>query len=480
MTIAKRLGLATVALVSLGAIAAYYATMMAMHGYDVPTRGLNYLVLGLVAALTILLLLLFWRSVHRTVRSISEQLDQMARQRQIGLLMVQGCDEITQISQPLNRFLTTIRDEMSRIREENRELQIQSRIADAEKKHTEAIVFSISDAVVVTNRFDELILANDAAERLLGFKLEHSLRKNIDHMIHDGTLVRLIRETRSGGRSFTRKVVEHTIDQKGQPKVFNVTLSCVLTAQGEVSGVVAVLHDVTREKEIAQMKTDFVSNVSHELRTPLSSIRAYVEMLEDGEAEDETTRREFYQIIAGETHRLKRLIDNILNISRIESGVMRVVREALSLSEAARQVMDVVAPKALAKDNRLNDRLALLGPRVEADRDMISQAMLNLVSNAVKYTPAGGSVTVTTSADEGQRMAVCEVADTGVGISAEDLPYIFDKFYRVDGHSRMAKGRGLGLCLVKHIIETVHGGKLSVTSEAGKGSKFTLELPILQ
>jgi len=480
VTIAKRLGLASVALISLGAGAAYYATLMAMRGHQVHARGLNYLVLALVAALTSLLVLLFWRSVNRTIRSISEQLDQMATQRQIGLVMVRGCDEIAQITQPLNRFLTTVRDEMGRMEEENRELQIQSRIADAEKKHTEAIIFSISDAVVVTNRFDEMILANDAAEKLLGFKLEHSLRKNIDHIIHDGTLVRLIRETRSRGHSFTRKVVEHTIDHKGQPKTFNVTLSCVMTVQGEVSGVVAVLHDVTREKEIAQMKTDFVSNVSHELRTPLSSIKAYVEMLLDGEAQDAKTRREFYEIIASEADRLSRLIENILNISRIESGVVRVVREPLNLTEVARQVLDVVAPQAKAKGIELINRLVPVYHQVEADRDMIYQAVLNLVGNALKYTPEGRTVTVGTSVDERRGLAVCEVADTGVGISPEALPHVFDKFYRVKSHSKLAEGTGLGLTLVKHIIETVHDGKLSVTSEADKGSTFTFELPVLQ
>ncbi len=480
MTIAKRLGLASVALVSLGASAAYYATTMAMRGYEVQTRSLNYLVLGLVAALAVLLLLLFWRSVNRTVRSISTQLDQMARQRQIGLIMTHGCDEIGQIAQSLNSFLTGVRDEMARLREENRELQIQSRIADAEKKHTEAIIFSISDAVVVTNRFDELLLANDAAEKLLGFKLEHSLRKNIDHTIPDGTLVRLIRETRSSGGSFARKIIEHTIDQKGRPRTFNVTLSSVVAPQGEVSGVVAVLHDVTREKEIAQMKTDFVSNVSHELRTPLSSIKAYVEMLMDGEADDEKTKQEFYEIIAAEAERLSRLIDNILNISRIESGVVRVVREPLSLTEVTREVLDMAIPQARNKRIQLIDRLAPVFHQVEADRDMIHQAVLNLVGNALKYTPEGGTVTVTTSVDEQRGLAVCQVADTGVGISPEALPHIFDKFYRVRSHSKIAKGTGLGLTLVKHIIETVHDGKLSVTSEAGKGSTFTFELPVLQ
>jgi two-component system phosphate regulon sensor histidine kinase PhoR len=480
VTTAKQIGLATVALVSLGASAAYYATVMAMRGCSIDTGHLNYLVLGLVAALAVLVLMVFWRGVHRTFRMVAAQLDRMAKQRQIGLVMTENPGDLSQIVQPLNRFLTATRDDMARLAAENRELQIQSHIAEAEKKHTEAIIFSISDAVVVTNRFDELVLANDAAEKLLGFKLEPSLRKNIDHVVHDGTLVRLIREMRSGGRSFTRKVVEHTIDEKAQPKTFNVTLSCVVTGQGDVSGVVAVLHDVTRDKEIAQMKSDFVSHVSHELRTPLASIKAYVEMLVDGEATDDKTRQEFYEIIAGEADRLNRLIDNILNISRIESGVVRVVKEPVNLTEVAKQVLEVMVPQARLKEINLVERVMPVLHQVEADRDMIYQAILNLVSNALKYTPVGGQVTVSASVDERRGVAICEVSDTGVGIGPKDLPHIFDKFYRVQSHQKMAKGTGLGLTLVKHLIETVHDGKLSVTSEEGKGSTFGFELPILK
>ena len=506
MTIAKRLGLASVVLISVGASAGYYATAMAMRGYEVDTRALQYIVPGFVAAMSAVMLVLFWRNVHRAVGTIRGQIEQMIRERKIGLIMVQGGDELAQITQPVNRLLAVFREDLNQLRAENRELQIQSHIAEAEKKHTEAIVFSISDAVVVTNRFDELILANAAAERLLSLKLAHSLRKNIDQVIQDGTLVRLIRETRSGGRSFTRKVVEHSIDQKGQPRTYSVTLSCVMRGvegserdssrseplpnpdasglgsppQGEVSGVVAVLHDVTREKEIAQMKTDFVSNVSHELRTPLSSIKGYVEMLIDGEAQDDKTRREFYEIIAGEAERLNRLIENILNISRIEAGVVRAAREPLSLTEVCRQVLDVLAPQARVKHITLVDKLAPVYHQVEADRDMMYQAILNLAGNALKYTPEGGKVTVAASVDERRGVAVVEVSDTGVGIGPEDIPRIFDKFYRVKTHTKMAKGTGLGLTLVKHIVETVHEGKLSVTSEVGKGSTFSFELPVLR
>jgi len=465
-------------LVLAGAGAAYFATTMALRRRPLSEGGINYLALAMVAALTVLLLLVLWRNVHNGARNLASQLDAMRSSGEIGLVMTEGVEEFNEITRPLNQFLTALRTQMEDLRCESRELQIQSRIAAAEKHHTEAIIFSISDAVIVTNRFDELMLANEAAEQLLGFGLDGALRKNIDRVVPDGTLVRLIREARSHGKSFTRKVVEHCIDYKGSPRTFSITLSCVTTAD-EVSGVVAVLHDVTREKEIAKMKTDFVSNVSHELKTPLASIKAYIEMLQDGEAADEQTRGEFYGIIATETDRLHRLIENILNISRIESGVVKVVKEPISLTGVVKQVCDVAIVQAKAKHIELTQRLAPVYYQVEADTDMVSQAVMNLVSNAIKYTPEGGEVKVIVSVDERRRVAVCEVADTGAGIPAEDLPHIFDKFYRVKANRRMAKGTGLGLTLVKHIVETVHDGELSVTSEAGKGSTFTMELPVI-
>src|SRR6476469_6555730 len=166
------------------------------------------------------------------------------------------------------------------------------------------------------------------------------------------------------------------------------SFSCVTSCMTAPAGVVAVMHDVTHEKEVAQMKNDFVSNVSHELRTPLASIKAYVELLIDGEADDEKTKREFYEVIQNEANRLGRLIDNILNISRIESGLVKVDRKPQSVS--------VVVEESL-KNITLVERLTPVFYQTLADRDMLYQAALNILSNAVKYTPGGGEIRVETA-----------------------------------------------------------------------------------
>jgi two-component system phosphate regulon sensor histidine kinase PhoR len=256
-------------------------------------------------------------------------------------------------------------------------------------------------------------------------------------------------------------------------------MSCVIDNTDQLSGVVTVLHDTTREREIAKMKSDFVSHVSHELRTPLSSIKAYAELLVDGEAADDKTRNEFYHVIQNEANRLSRLIDNILNISRIESGMMRVTKKSINVNAILKEVLEVAMPTARDKRITLVDQVPPGFFQVEADRDMIYQAALNLLSNAIKYTPLDGTVKVTSHVDESANVVTVLVTDTGVGIPPDAMRHLFEKFYRVEQNKNMAKGSGLGLNLTRQMIETVHKGKMVVTSEVGKGSTFGFTLPIM-
>lgn len=361
-----------------------------------------------------------------------------------------------------------------------KELEIQLKVATNQRQHAEAILFSISDAVLVTDPFDELVLANDAAAKTFGFNLQNASRTPIDKLIGDATMVQVIRDMRASGSTNGRRIVEHQIKSSGALKTFKITLSGVSSRADEPAGVVAVLHDMTKEKEVAEMKNDFVSNVSHELRTPLASIKAYVEMLIDGEADDEKTKREFYEVIQNEANRLGRLIDNILNISRIESGLVKVNKQPQSMTVILKEAIEVISPQAKMKQISLAEQLTPVFYQTMADHDMLYQGVLNLLSNAVKYTPEGGTITIQTSVDEANKKVITRISDTGVGIPPKDLPYVFDKFYRVEANNRMAKGTGLGLSLVKHIIESVHQGRMFLESQVGKGSTFGFELDLLE
>ena len=238
-----------------------------------------------------------------------------------------------------------------------KELEIQLKVATAERQHAEAIIYSISDAVLVTDTFDELVLANESAARTFDFDLSQSNRAPVDQVVHDPKMIDLIREMRQSDSRSGRRIIEHRVKTVAGDRTYKVTFSCVTGQDDTPAGVVAVLHDMTKEKEVAEMKNDFVSNVSHELRTPLASIRAYIEMLIDGEAEDEKTKTEFYEIIQNEANRLGRLIDNILNISRIESGLVKVNKQPQSLMVILKEAIEVIAPQAKQKQIILDEQL---------------------------------------------------------------------------------------------------------------------------
>jgi two-component system phosphate regulon sensor histidine kinase PhoR len=421
-------------------------------------------------------------TVRRDCLSLAKQLRNAAAQRLPTASLNPDTRLLSPVAEAANQLLSSAIRAAAEASVRAKELEIRLKVAEAERQHAESVIYSISDAVLVTDTFDELILANESAARTFDFDLRRSHRSPVQQILRDPKVVDLIKETRQSTGHGGRRVVEHEVATKEGNRSLKITLSSVPapTEDQPPVGVVAVMHDVTREKAVSEMKNDFVSSVSHELRTPLASIKAYVELLIDGEADDEKTKREFYEVIQNEANRLGRLIDNILSISGIESGLVKVNRQPQSLTVVAKDAIEVIQPQAAGKQIAIEERLAPVIHQASVDRDMLYQAILNLLSNAVKYTPAGGRVTVETTVDEARKKVMCRVMDTGVGIPPKDLPFVFDKFYRVEANKGMAKGTGLGLSLVKHIVETVHRGRMTLESEVGKGSCFGFELDLCE
>ncbi len=445
--------------------------------------------LGLPLLGTLLLLLGFVGAIagamqsRRDLDTVAMQLTERAKTGQPRRLTARSHD-IGPVTATINDLLEQSDRRISDAQMKVKELEIRLKVATAERQHAEAIIYSISDAVLVTDPFDELVLANESAARALEFDLQTAERAPVEQVLHDEKIISFIREMRQSRSASGRRIIEHTVKSPVGDRTYKITLSCVAGSKRDgpegPAGVVAVLHDMTKEKEVAEMKNDFVSNVSHELRTPLASIKAYVEMLIDGEADDAKTQHEFYEVIQNEANRLSRLIDNILNISRIESGLVKVSKQAQSLTVIMKEALEVIVPQARGKNITIKEELTPVFYQTLADRDMLYQALLNLLSNAIKYTPEGGTVTATTLVDETNKKVLVKITDTGVGIPPKDLPFVFDKFYRAEVNNRMAKGTGLGLSLVKHIIENVHHGRILLESTVGKGSTFGFELTLAE
>jgi len=380
----------------------------------------------------------------------------------------------------VNDAIEAMSEEIARARATIRQLELRGKIAQAEIENIEAVLNSIHDAILVTDSFNELKMANQPAAELMGFDRGAVQSAAVNDIVHDSRIRSMISDALSNASPSHRRRVEHTVEdpEAGEPRHYDVTLACLPDPKADgVGGVVTIIRDITREREISQMKSDFVSKASHELRTPLSSINAYLELLIDGEASDEESRQEFYGVIRSEADRLGRLIDNMLNISRIEAGIVRPTPEEVDFVEVARSAVEIITPQAKLKDIAVNLQHGPLACTAVADRDMVKQVYLNLLSNAVKYTPEGGRVTVTIENDDSTGSVLSTVADTGLGIPPDDLDKVFDKFYRIDNYKRVAKGTGLGLSLVKQIVETVHHGAVDVSSTLGLGSKFTFTIP---
>jgi len=385
----------------------------------------------------------------------------------------------------LRQFVTTCHAECAQAEQALARVQVRAQRLAAERQQLSEILSALADPVLAVNPYDELVVANERARELFQIDLEDQAEppRRMDQTVDCPEMIQLFREIRRRTSPTQRTGEVELTDPQGVRRAFHVTVRSLAVADGAglvpsaQPGAVAVLRDVSGQKAVQQRNAEFVSAVSHEMKTPLSGIKAYVELLADGTAEDEETREEFLGVINSQAERLQRLIDNMLNLARIEAGVVEVSKQSCSLNEILDEARSVIQPAAEEKQLRLVSDLSQLFLGVLADRDMILQVAINLLSNAVKYTCAGGTITLRSRTKDSD--VQFEVADSGVGLSPEECARVFDKFYRVKKDEHMARGTGLGLPLARHIVEDVHGGTLTVESQPGKGSTFIVTLPAL-
>jgi two-component system, OmpR family, phosphate regulon sensor histidine kinase PhoR len=353
--------------------------------------------------------------------------------------------------------------------------RLREKIGDLEREQAKAkaVLDAMVEGVIATDGHDHIILINERARGIFGLGTARVERRPLLEVVRNVNLHDVLvagRDAMDGG------VVSREV-RLAEPADRVLQVHAVgLKFPGDERGVVVILHDITELRRLEQVRTEFVANVSHELRTPLTAIQGYLETLLDGALEEREHARKFLEIVFRHTERLGRLTDDLTDLSNIELGKVSLRLEPTSVAEIADSVVAIISPRASGGQVKVEARLPLDLPEVLADRDRLSQILINLVDNAVKYTPKGGQVTVEGRVDPAGMVEVT-VRDTGVGIPKADLPRLTERFYRVDkARSRDLGGTGLGLAIVKHLV-LAHGGELDIESELWKGTSVRFTLP---
>ncbi len=350
--------------------------------------------------------------------------------------------------------------------------EISSKITNisGEKAKLEAVLSSMFEGVMLTDPRGRIVMANPALKKLF-FVVSDPAGKRPLEVLRNNDLQEMVERSLSSGEGIVTREINIASPENRCVIVNGVPIA----KAGVTEGAVFVFHDITELKKLEEIRKDFVANVSHELRTPISSIKGYAETLLDGKVQDANTAKEFISIISQNSDRLESLIKDLLDLAGIESGKMRMEFEPLDIFPTIERSLGVLDKSAREKSISVKFDIPGDLPKVLGDQKRLSQVFLNLLDNAIKYTPAGGSVVITANTRSGQ--VQIDVSDTGIGIPEKDLPRIFERFYRVDkARSRELGGTGLGLSIVKHIVQA-HGGQVWVQSVPGRGSTFSFTIP---
>jgi two-component system phosphate regulon sensor histidine kinase PhoR len=377
----------------------------------------------------------------------------------LGTLLVEANDDVGQLEKDINRMVL--------------EHQERVRVADQDKAQLEAAFASMTEGVLVINNQDRIEFLNRSLKDVLGNEgITDILDKTPLEAFRNVELQDALDLFRDSGTPVLRKI---NLGQE-EPIILDVTISAVQGLPEGKQKTMMVFHDVTRLKKLEKIREDFVANVTHEIKTPLTAIIGFIETLEDGAINEEETAKRFLHIISENAHRLERLVDDLLVLSSIELGEMKLRIENVSIADAIDNVLPMfetkAADKSLAIDKKISDKLPFIG----ADRDKLAQILVNILDNAIKFTPSGGKISIAALQDE-KGFVVVRVMDTGIGIPKMEILRLGERFYRVDKtRSRELGGTGLGLSIVKHLMRA-HNGSVDIESQVGKGTTVSLSFP---
>ena len=414
------------------------------------------ILLGFILVVT--LLLLENRRDNIRLKQINQKVKDLIAGDYSQVLDMQGSSEITNITNNLNDL-----SEVIRLTQENLE---------QESKRLNSILSYMTDGVLATNRRGKITMINDMAKKQLGVQKEDVLNKSILELLKIEDEYEL--------RDLITQVPELMIDSQdanGEYLSLRVRFALVRRESGFISGLVAVLHDTTEQEKEERERRLFVSNVSHELRTPLTSVKSYLEALDEG-ALSEPVAPDFIKVSLDETNRMMRMVTDLLHLSRIDNETSHLDVELINFTAFITFILNrfdqMRGPDEEKKYELVRD-YPITSVWIEIDTDKMTQVIDNILNNAIKYSPDGGKITVTMKTTDDQM--ILSISDQGLGIPKQDLPRIFDRFYRVDrARSRAQGGTGLGLSIAKEIIKQ-HNGFIWAKSEYGKGSTFTIVLP---
>ncbi len=442
--------LAVIVLLVFGALAAFFAVSS-------PSLELFLTVLAVAAiAITLLLtlvILIVTRPTIRTIGKVAKASQGIASGELFQNVKALADDESSELVLAFNRMSVELVNRLSGLMEDRNRLKV--------------IFLSMTDGVILTDKEGRIVLTNPAAEKLFNFKNDSAAGRPLIQVIPDHAVTEIVEECLKTGERQSKQLESHYFRRFLQ-------VIAVPMKNDRLTGAALVFQDLTEVRSIRVTQQEFVTGISHEFKTPLSSIKAIVETLEDGALENKEITRDFLNRINGEVDRLNEMVTELLELSRLETAKTALRSEKNDVNPIVTEVINELNPQAVKQGVSVTAVLSSELPAILLDRRQLQRALINVIHNAIKFTSPGGKVTVS-SKREGNSIII-SVNDTGIGISPEDLPHMFEPFFKAD-RSRSTGGSGLGLSIAKRIFQA-HGGDISVKSELGKGSSFTIRLPL--